>query len=640
MGSHEQVRRGRETQRLTFSLPPFPTAFLYTALMDVTAADPTHVLQSVFGYDSFRPHQKEIIDRVTGGKNAVVIMPTGGGKSLCYQIPSMVREGVGIVISPLISLMQDQVDALQQLGVRAAFLNSSLSPGERRDVQADLVRGRLDLCYVAPERVMRDRFVETMRQTPVALIAIDEAHCISQWGHDFRPEYLQLTDLRETFPNVPCIGVTATADPPTQDVILERLRMSRDDLFVTGFDRPNIRYTVVPKKKSPKRQLLQFIRSEHSHDSGIVYCLSRRSVESTAGFLDDQGYEALPYHAGLSDRQRQEHQDRFLREQGLIVVATVAFGMGIDKPDVRFVAHLDVPKTLEAYYQETGRAGRDGRPADAWMAYRLSDVVRMRKIIQSSTDNEEHRWAQHHKLNALFGYCETTDCRRKVILNYFGDTMEGDTCDNCDNCLHPVDTWDGTVAAQKVLSCIARTEQRFGAGHVTDVLCGADTQKIRRFGHDDVSTCGIGEERSKKAWKSIIRQLAAKGMIQVDISGYGALKLTEACRPVLRGETTVTFRKEPERTTTSTTRRASGDAIPHQGPDRDLFEALREQRMELARRQDVPPYVIFNDTTLHAMVEHRPTTLQEFRRLHGVGDVKQQRYGDTFLSVIRDHESA
>ena len=608
--------------------------------MNVTGSDPTYILQSVFGYDTFRPHQERIIRRVREGEHALVVMPTGGGKSLCYQIPSLVREGTGLVVSPLISLMQDQVDALQQLGVRAAVLNSSLSRSERRSVENDLQRGALDLCYVAPERAVRPRFVERLRRANLALLAIDEAHCISQWGHDFRPEYLELAQLRQSFPEVPCIAVTATADPPTQDTILERLHLSDDDRFVTGFDRPNIQYVVVPKRRSPHKQLRRFIEDEHRGDSGIVYCLSRKSVEKTARRLSDAGHRALPYHAGLSDDKRGEHQDRFLREDGLIVVATVAFGMGIDKPDVRFVAHLDVPKTMEAYYQETGRAGRDGRPATAWMAYRLSDIVRMRKFIEASTENEEHRWAQHHKLNALFGYCETTDCRRKVILHYFGDAMEGDTCDNCDNCLHPAETWDGTVAAQKVLSCIARTDQRFGAGHVTDVLCGADTQKVRRFGHEAVSTYGIGDDRSKKAWKSIIRQLAAKGMVEVDISGYGALKLTEACRSVLRGETTVTFREEPERSQTSTTRRASGDAIPHEGPDRDLFEALREQRMELARRQDVPPYVIFNDTTLHAMVEHRPTTLQEFRRLHGVGDVKQERYGETFLSVIREHEGA
>mgnify|MGYP006428279811 CR=1 FL=1 len=602
--------------------------------MDVTASDPQHVLQSVFGYDSFRPHQGEIIDRVVDGQNALVIMPTGGGKSLCYQIPALVREGVGVIVSPLISLMQDQVDALQQLGIRAAVLNSSLSASERRVVEAQFAHGELDLCYVAPERVMRGRFIEAMQQTRVALIAVDEAHCISQWGHDFRPEYLQLSQLRQTFPHVPTIGVTATADPPTQEVILDRLRMSADDLFVTGFDRPNIRYTVVPKKKSPKKQLLRFIESEHAHDSGIVYCLSRKRVEATARFLSDQGFEALPYHAGLSDRKRVENQDRFLREPGLIVVATVAFGMGIDKPDVRFVAHLDVPKTMESYYQETGRAGRDGHPANAWMAYRLSDIVRMRKIIQSSTDNEEYRWAQHHKLNALFGYCETTDCRRRVILNYFGETDLDDTCGNCDNCLRTVDTWDGTVAAQKVLSCIARTGQRFGASHVTDVLRGADTEKVRKFGHENLSTYGIGADRSKQTWRSIIRQLVAKGMVDVDITGYGSLMLHESCRPVLLGERDVEFRHEPDPVPSSTTKKAKRDGVPESGEERDLFEALRERRMQLSNDQGVPPYVVFGDKTLLAMVEHRPSTLDEFRQLHGVGDVKLKRYGEPFLEVI------
>lgn len=606
--------------------------------MDVTASDPLHVLQSVFGYDSFRPYQQEIIDRVVRGDNAMVVMPTGGGKSLCYQIPALVRDGVGIIVSPLISLMQDQVDALQQLGIRAAVLNSSLSASERRVVEAQFAGGELDLCYVAPERVMRDRFIEAMRRTKVALLAVDEAHCISQWGHDFRPEYLQLSQLRQTFPQVPTIGVTATADPPTQEVILERLRMSRDDLFVTGFDRPNIRYTVVPKKKRSKRQLLQFIESEHANDSGIVYCLSRKRVESIADFLSKKGYEALPYHAGLSDRKRVEHQDRFLRETGLIVVATVAFGMGIDKPDVRFVAHLDVPKTMEAYYQETGRAGRDGHPANAWMAYRLSDVVRMRKIIQSSTENEEYLWAQHHKLNALFGYCETTDCRRRVILNYFGETDLDDTCGNCDNCLRTVDTWDGTVAAQKVLSCIARTGQRFGASHVTDVLRGADTEKVRKFGHNALSTYGIGADRSKQAWRSIIRQLVAKGMVQVDITGYGSLQLDESCRPVLLGKEDVEFRHEPDPVPTSSTKTAKQDKVPESGPEKELFEALRELRMTLARDQDVPPYVVFGDKTLLAMVEHRPTTLDGFRQLHGVGDVKLKRYGEAFLDVIRSYD--
>ncbi len=478
-----------------------------------------------------------------------------------------------------------------------------------------------------------------LRQAQPALIAIDEAHCISQWGHDFRPEYMALAELREEFADVPCIAVTATADPPTQQVILDRLQMTDDDLFVAGFDRPNIRYVVVPKQNQPRRQLRQFIEREHPTQSGIVYCLSRRSVEATAEHLNEQGHTALPYHAGLTDQKREAHQQRFLREDGLIVVATVAFGMGIDKPDVRFVAHLDVPKTLEAYYQETGRAGRDGRPATAWMAYKRGDVVRMRQLIDDSTEDDEHRWTQRHKLNALLGYCEAPDCRRKMLLNYFGETMDGHTCDNCDNCQEAIDTWDGTVAAQKVLSCIARTGQRFGSGHVTDVLLGKDTEKIRRHNHDDLSTYGIGNDRSKAEWRTVIRQLVAKGLIKVDVAGYGALTLTETCRPVLRDEETVAFRATEggrSASPSSTTKTADEESLPAEGPDRELFETLREQRRTLAREQEVPPYVIFNDKTLRAMVEHRPETPSEFRSLHGVGDVKLDRYGDTFLSVLRE----
>jgi ATP-dependent DNA helicase RecQ len=609
--------------------------------MDVTGTDPTHVLQSVFGYDEFRPYQEPIIDRVIGGGDATVVMPTGGGKSICYQIPAMVRDGCGIIVSPLISLMQDQVDALQQLGVEAAVLNSSLSAEDRRAVEEQLTHGRLDLCYVAPERATRPRFKDLLRRAEPAVLAIDEAHCISQWGHDFRPEYLALADLRADFPRVPCIAVTATADPPTQQVILERLGMTEDDLFVTGFDRPNIRYVVEPKTSRPRRQLHDFIEREHPGQNGIVYCLSRKSVEGTAEWLGDQGHTALPYHAGLSGAKREEHQQRFLREDGLIVVATVAFGMGIDKPDVRFVAHLDVPKTLEAYYQETGRAGRDGRPATAWMAYRRGDVVRMRQLIDDSAENDEHRWTQRHKLNALLGYCEAPDCRRKVLLNYFGETMEGDTCGNCDNCRRDVDTWDGTVAAQKVLSCIARTGQRFGSGHVTDVLLGNDTEKVRRHDHTQVSTYGIGADRSKAEWRSVIRQLVAKGLVEVDVAGYGALTLTEACRPVLRGEDTVAFRDTDTAPSggASTTKTGSDGDLPAEGPERALFERLRERRQALAREQEVPPYVIFNDKTLRAMVEHRPETPSEFRALHGVGDVKLDRYGETFLAVLRNFEA-
>jgi ATP-dependent DNA helicase RecQ len=611
--------------------------------MDVTGADPTHVLQSVFGYESFRPYQEPVIHRVIGGEDAAVVMPTGGGKSICYQIPALVRHGCGIIVSPLISLMQDQVDALQQLGVRAAVLNSSLSREDRHAVEEQLTHGRLDLCYVAPERATRPRFKNMLERARPALLAIDEAHCISQWGHDFRPEYMELATLRQAFPQVPCIAVTATADPPTQQAIVDRLDMTEADLFVAGFDRPNIRYVVAPKRKNSRRQLKQFIEAEHPGQNGIVYCLTRDSVERTADWLSERGHTAVPYHAGLTGPTREEHQARFLREDGLIVVATVAFGMGIDKPDVRFVAHLDVPKTLEAYYQETGRAGRDGRPATAWMAFQPGDVVRMRQLIDQSTEDDEHRWTQRHKLNALQGYCEAPDCRRKVLLNYFGEAMEGDTCGNCDNCLREVDTWDGTVAAQKVLSCIARTGQRFGSGHVTDVLLGKDTEKIRRHNHDDVSTHGIGDDRSKGEWRAVIRQLVAKGLVQVDVTGYGALTLTEDCRPVLRGEESVEFRdtgaSSSASSSPSTTKTANGEALPADGPERELFDALREKRMALAKEQDVPPYVVFNDKTLRAMVEHRPQTLSEFRALHGVGDVKLDRYGETFLSVVQDFEN-
>lgn len=606
--------------------------------MDVTGTNPKHVLQSVFGYEEFRPYQERVIRRVVDGGDATVVMPTGGGKSICYQIPALVRPGCGIIVSPLISLMQDQVDALQQLGVRAAVLNSSLSSDDRRAVEEQLRHGELDLCYVAPERATRARFKRMLRRAAPALLAIDEAHCITQWGHDFRPEYMALAELRNEFKSLPCIAVTATADPPTQRAILNRLGMTNDDLFVAGFDRPNIRYVVVPKGDRPRRQLHQFIQEEHAGQNGIVYCLSRRSVETTASWLNEHGKTAVPYHAGLTAREREEHQSRFLREDGLIVVATVAFGMGIDKPDVRFVAHLDVPKTLEAYYQETGRAGRDGRPATAWMAYQRGDVERMRQLIDSSTENDEHRWTQRHKLNALLGYCEAPDCRRKVLLSYFGEEMEGDSCGNCDNCRRSVDTWDGTVAAQKVLSCIARTDQRFGSGHITDVLLGRDTEKIEKHGHSTVSTYGIGDERSKAEWRGIIRQLVAKGLIEVDVTGYGALTLTEACRPVLKGEQTVAFREtETPRSSSSSARtKTATDPIASNGPERALFETLRERRMALAREQDVPPYVIFNDETLRAMVEHRPETPTEFRSLHGVGDVKLDRYGEAFLSVLRE----
>lgn len=602
--------------------------------LDVTSAAPEHVLQSVFGYEAFRPKQKEVIERLVSGQHALVIMPTGGGKSLCYQIPAMVKTGVGIVVSPLISLMQDQVEALRQLGIQAAFLNSSLEAPARRKIKQQLRAGALDLLYVAPERLMRPRFMRLLEKVDLALLAIDEVHCMSQWGHDFRPDYLELAGIRSRFPEVPCIAVTATADNQTQQDILERLELTEESLFVTGFDRPNICYSVV-RKQGPKKQLASFIEEEHDGKAGIVYCLSRKKVEKIARWLSGQGHKAVPYHAGLSAEERQKNQDRFLREDGLIVVATVAFGMGIDKPDVRFVAHLDLPKSLEAYYQETGRAGRDGKPADAWMAYRYSDVVRMRKIMGGGENNSAHDWAQHHKLDAMLGYCETTACRRKVLLNYFGEETEK-ACGNCDTCITPVDTWDGTVAAQKVLSCVARTGQRFGAGHVTDVLLGRDTKKIRRFGHDELSTYNIGQELNKSGWRSVVRQLVAKNLLRIDVSGYGSLQLTEACKPVLEGEQEVALRKE-RKPARKKKRKSTTDTLPDTPGARDLFDALRTLRTEMARTQEVPPYVIFHDSTLRAMVEHRPTDLKGFGQLSGVGTVKLERYGKSFLEVIQAH---
>jgi ATP-dependent DNA helicase RecQ len=632
-----------------FALPLFSLSFpslvdaslANGASVNVTGADPHEALRSVFGYESFRARQEEIVAHLLGGGHALVVMPTGSGKSLCYQLPALVRAGVGVVVSPLISLMQDQVAALRQQGVRAAFLNSSLSGRAKRRTRQEVRSGRLDLLYVAPERLMTERFRRLLKESEVALFAIDEAHCLSQWGHDFRPDYLKVARLRELFPEVPTIATTATADEQTRRDLLDRLRMSSRDLFVAGFDRPEIRYTVTLKRK-PQQQLRRFIRGEHDGDAGIVYCLSRKNVEKTAQKLSEHGIEALPYHAGLSSKKRQRHQNRFLREEGLVVVATVAFGMGIDKPDVRFVAHLDLPRSLEAYYQETGRAGRDGQPADAWMAYRYADVVRLRKIMEGDLDgdgNTEYAWTKRHKLNALIGYCETSACRRRVLLKYFGQDPDFERCGNCDTCLSPVETWDGTVAAQKLMSCIARTGQRFGAGHVTDVLLGRDTKKIRQKGHKRLSTYDIGGELGKAGWKSVARQLVAAGFLEVDVAGYGALKLTEASGAVLRGERDVQLREDrrPDGSSEKKKRTAPADELPDTPGAKDLFEALREKRTQLASEQEVPPYVVFADKTLKAMVAYQPATLDEFNALSGVGEVKRERYGGAFLAVIAEH---
>ena len=606
--------------------------------MSGLSANLHHILKSVFGYDCFRPKQEEIIRRLIEGGDALVVMPTGGGKSLCYQLPALVRSGVAVVVSPLISLMQDQIDALLQLGVRAAALNSSMTPAEQATVERRLLAGELDLLYAAPERLMTPAFLDLLDRAHVGLLAVDEAHCISQWGHDFRPEYLRIADVRERFAGVPCIAVTATADGPTQKDILERLRMTAADLFVTGFDRPNIRFTV-ELKRSAKQQLGRFLAREHPRDAGIVYCLSRRKVDDIAAWLNEQGRSAVPYHAGLSATERERNQTRFLRDEGLIVVATVAFGMGIDKPNVRFVAHVDVPKNLEGYYQEVGRAGRDGLPASAWMLYGLSDTVMLRRFIEDSEADERHKRALHHKLNAIVGYCETAECRRRVLLRYFGDDITGDRCGNCDSCLNPVDCWDGTIAAQKALSAVYRTGQRFGASHVIDVLLGKATEKVQRFGHDRTSTFGVGSEHDAAEWRSILRQLIAADLLRVDVTGYGGLELTASSRPVLKGERSVRLRKDPKPDRRSSSGRKSRatvgeNALPESPEEQALFERLRTLRLETARDQGVPPYVIFHDSTLLAMAREQPATLEEFADLPGVGAVKLERYGRPFLEAI------
>jgi len=623
------------------------------------ALDPLDLLRRVFGYAEFRGAQAAIVERVIAGGDALVLMPTGGGKSLCYQIPALARPGTGIVVSPLIALMQDQVDALRQLGVRAAFLNSSQTREEARAVERGLVAGAFDLLYVAPERLLTEGFLALLDQSPIALFAIDEAHCVSQWGHDFRPEYIQLNLLHERWPQVPRIALTATADRLTRGEIVERLGLQEAGLFLASFDRPNIRYRVVHKDQ-PRRQLLSFLRTEHARDSGIVYCLSRRGVEETAEFLQGEGFRALPYHAGLTAEIRRQHQAAFLRDDPLIMVATIAFGMGIDKPDVRFVAHLDLPKSLEGYYQETGRAGRDGLPANAWLAYGQSDMAALRHFIDSSEAEERFKRVEHHRLNAMLGYCETTACRRQVLLNYFGEELPR-PCGNCDTCLEPVESWDGTEAARKALSCIYRTGMRFGVNYLIDVLLGKDHPRIKGFGHDRVSTFGIGRELAVEEWKSVFRQLVAAGLASVDVAGHGALKLTEQSRPLLRGEQRVWLRRDPrprggrgrlgrdqaggrgdgqggihgdDRIRTADRRQSGFEGDPEALA---LWERLRALRRELAQAQNLPPYVIFGDVTLRELVRFRPRDREELSQITGVGAVKLERYGADFLAALAVH---
>ncbi|MCF8014573.1 MAG: DNA helicase RecQ [Chromatiaceae bacterium] len=608
--------------------------------MDAITTPPTalEILNHTFGYTSFRGVQEQIISHVVGGGDALVLMPTGGGKSLCYQIPALLRAGTGIVVSPLIALMQDQVDAMPQLGLRAAFLNSALDLDQQRQVEHALLSGQLDLLYVAPERLLTERFLALLERAQIALFAIDEAHCVSQWGHDFRPEYVQLNLLHERWPQIPRIALTATADGPTRNEIITRLQLEQAGHFVSSFDRPNIRYRIV-EKQSPRQQLLRFLREEHPQDAGIVYCLSRKRVEETADFLAAQGFKALPYHAGLDARIRQAHQAEFLRGEGVIICATIAFGMGIDKPDVRFVAHLDLPKSIEAYYQETGRAGRDGLPADAWLTYGLSDVVSLRRFIENSEAEERFKLVDLHKLNALLGLCETTRCRRQVLLDYFGETGSP-ACGNCDTCLTPVVCYDdSTVIAQKALSCIHRTDERFGAAYLTNVLLGKADERMRRFGHDRVSTFGIGKELSADQWKSVYRQLVAAGLAQVDIEGHGGLRLNrQACRPLFRGEQTVKLRRDPDRKRSSAERRAPA-AAPSDPEANALWERLRSRRRALAEEQGVPPFHVFPDSTLRELVAYRPRNPDELARISGVGVVKLERYGDAFLAELLAHEA-
>ena len=596
------------------------------------------ILRDTFGYAAFRGDQAAIIDHVVRGGDALILMPTGGGKSLCFQIPALVRPGVGVVVSPLIALMKDQVDALQQLGIRAVYLNSSLGIAEARAVQESVRRGEVDLLYVAPERLLLDSCLDLLSGTRVALFAIDEAHCVSQWGHDFRPHYLGLSILHERFPDVPRIALTATADEPTRNDIVERLGLEGARRFVSGFDRPNIRYRIVLKAK-PRSQLLSFLKAEHEGDAGIVYCLSRRKSEETAEFLRVNGWDALPYHAGLSAEERRANQERFLLEEGVVIVATVAFGMGIDKPNVRFVAHLDLPKSVEAYYQETGRAGRDGLPANAWLAYGMADVVLLRRILDASEADNAHKRIEFRKLDAMLGYCETAECRRQVLLRYFGEEL-GAPCGNCDTCLEPVETWDGTTAAQKALSCVFRTDQRFGVTHLVDVLLGHDTERVRRWAHDQVSTYGIGTELDAAGWRSVFRQLAAAGAVVVDHERHGALRLNDDSWSILRGERAVRLRKDPTPAPASRKRRSTLPLGWNEsfGPrERKVWERLRAKRLQLAKAQGVPPYVIFHDATLHEMAARQPTTLDELSEISGVGKRKLERYGAMFLEVLRDN---
>jgi len=592
-------------------------------------------LQKVFGYDEFRPPQADIIATLIAGKDALVLMPTGGGKSLCYQIPALVRPGCAVVISPLIALMKDQVSALHELGIRAAFLNSSLDFDQVQTIETQWQQGELDLLYMAPERLKQERTLALLSASNIALFAIDEAHCVSQWGHDFRADYLELSMLHERFPHVPRIALTATADVRTRQEIITRLQLENAGQFIAGFDRPNIQYRI-SLKQDPRKQLLRFLQEEHPDDAGIVYCMSRRKTEDTAAWLQEQGFNALAYHAGLSTAQREENQSCFLREEGIVIVATIAFGMGIDKPDVRFIAHLDMPKTIEGYYQETGRAGRDGLPANALLLYGLQDVLKLRLMMAQSQGSEEHKRVEQHRLNAMLGLCEITTCRRQALLRYFGETLP-EPCGNCDTCLQPVETWDATEAARMALSAVYRTGQRFGVNHLIDVLRGSSADKVFHFDHQHLNVYGMGADLSVDDWRSVFRQLVARNYLSVDVDGYGGLRLEDQCRPLLRGDTTLDLRRDMREKSgkKAKAKRSQSKTVP-EDINPQLWEALRELRQRLAEEHEVPAYMIFHNSTLEELCRQQPLTLEEFGNISGIGETKRERYGPKFIDVLQE----